>query len=69
MANFTDELTLEFSNYEQLTYEDNEQQTIKLFLDDEFVGNVKVYIDEENSKREYICVNFEIIYLDSLFQL
>ena len=69
MANFTYELTLDFSNYEQLTYEDNEQQTIKLFLDDEFVGNVKIYIDEENSQREYICVNFEIIYLDSLFQL
>ncbi len=63
---FTDELTLDFTDYSQLSFLDEGNEEILLFLNGNSVGYVLVYTDVENDNREYICVNYEMIYLDAL---
>ena len=66
MIKYTEELELKFENYSQLSYEDLGEEYVQLFLDDESIGLVEVSTDIENQKREYIIVNYEIIYLDTI---
>lgn len=66
MKIFDDDLQLEFKDYDQLSYYDSQSDYIDLYNKDEFVGYVNVYTDVENEKREYICINHEIVYLDTL---
>jgi hypothetical protein len=66
MIKHTDELELKFENYSQLSFEDLDEEYVQLFLDNESVGLVEVSTDVENQKREYIIVNHEIIYLDTI---
>ena len=69
MEIYSDDLELEFKDYDQLSYYDSGSDYIDLYNKDEFVGYVMVYTDAENEKREYICINNEIIYLDTLEQI
>jgi hypothetical protein len=66
MKIFDDDLQLEFKDYEQLSYYDSKTDYIDLYHKDQFVGYVIVYTDVENEKREYIIINHEIVYLDTL---
>lgn len=59
---------VEFTNYKQLTYRDEGEPEVTLYVDDRVVGNIKVWQDSEMQGREYICVNYEIVYLDTLKQ-
>ena len=59
---------VEFTKYEQLTYRDEGEPEVTLYVDDRVVGNIKVWQDSEMQGREYICVNYEIVYLDTLKQ-
>ena len=68
MKKYSDDLQLEFKDYDQLSYEDNGGM-IGVFLDDKQVGLCEVYTDWENESREYIYINNEIIYLDTLKQI
>lgn len=61
-----DEFQLEFKNYEELSYLDKDDYYIELFYNEDFVGNLKVYLDAEEDDREYIIINYEIIYLDTI---
>ena len=66
MIKHTEELELKFGNYSQLSFEDLGEEYVQLFLDNESIGLVEVSTDVENQKREYIIVNHEIIYLDTI---
>jgi len=66
MKKHTEELELKFENYSQLSFEDLGEEYVQLFLDNESIGLVEVSTDVENQKREYIIVNHEIIYLDTI---
>ena len=66
MIKYTEELELKFENYSQLSFEDLGEEYVQLFLDNESIGLVEVSTDIENQKREYIIVNHEIIYLDTI---
>jgi hypothetical protein len=66
MIKHTEELELKFENYSQLSFEDLGEEYVQLFLDNESIGLVEVSTDVENQKREYIIVNHEIIYLDTI---
>lgn len=66
MQKYNEELELEFENYSQLSIEDLKEEYIELFLNDKSVGLMKVFTDIENGKREYIILNYEIIYLDTI---
>jgi hypothetical protein len=66
MEFYTDELTLDFTSYFQLSYLDENNEDIILFLNGTPIGYIVVYTDTENDNREYICVNNEMIYLDTI---
>lgn len=61
-----EELTLEFKKYSQLSYEDLGEEYIQLFLDNKSVGLVEVSTDVESENREYIIINYEILYLTEI---
>lgn len=62
----TEETEVSFTRYEQLSYYDNDEPEVTLFIDEIPVGVVKVWQDSEMNGREYICLNYEVVYLDSL---
>jgi len=63
----SEELRLEFNKYEQLSYKDlNGKCYVELFLDNKSVGFIEVWTDVDNEEREYIIINYEMIYLDTL---
>ena len=66
MIKYTEELELKFENYSQLSFEDLDEEYVQLFIDNESIGLVEVSTDVENQRREYIIVNHEIIYLDTI---
>lgn len=66
MIKYTEELELKFENYSQLSFDDLGEEYVLLFLDNEIIGLVEVSTDVENQNREYIIVNHEIIYLDTI---
>tara|TARA_Y100000389_G_scaffold204137_1_gene255185 strand:+ start:468 stop:674 length:207 start_codon:yes stop_codon:yes gene_type:complete len=60
-----EEELIEFDSYEQLSFE-NKDELIELFVDDFYIGDLKVWKDSEMEDREYVCINYEIVYLDTL---
>lgn len=60
-----EEELIEFDSYEQLSFE-NKDELIELFVDDFYIGDLKVWKDSEMEGREYVCINYEIVYLDTL---
>jgi hypothetical protein len=63
----SEDLRLEFNKYEQLSYKDlNGKYYVELFLDNKSVGFIEVWTDVDNEEREYIIINYEMIYLDTL---
>jgi hypothetical protein len=66
MNKHIEELELKFKKYSQLSFEDLGEEYIQLFLNNESVGFIEVSTDVENQKREYIIINSEMIYLDTI---
>lgn len=64
--NITEETEIKFDEYKQLSYLDEGEPEVTLFVDDMIVGHIKVWKDSEQDGREYICLNYEIVYLDTL---
>jgi hypothetical protein len=62
----TEEDYVEYSRYDQLSYLDYGSANIELYVDKEYVGDMKVWKDSEMDGREYITLNYEIVYLDEL---
>ena len=54
---------VEFERYDQLSYQDK-NEVIELFVDDFYIGDMKVWKDSEMEGREYVCINYEIISLN-----
>jgi len=61
----TEEDSVEYTKDSDLSYE-NKGELVELFVEDFYVGDVKVYLDSEMDSREYICLNYTIVYLDEL---
>ena len=66
MKKHDEEFQIDFTDYSQLSYRDKGDTHVVLLLDNVEVGEIKIYTDHENEKREYICVNYEMIYLDTI---
>lgn len=66
---YDDDFILDFDNYEDITYSDNYGDYVDVYLKGEFIAEVLVYFDDENDNREYICINNEVIYLDTLTKI
>jgi hypothetical protein len=70
MERHYDDLSLDFKDYNQLSYEDDGQSAfVKIYLDNVPNAFSKVFTDRENDAREYVCINYEMIYLDTLNKL
>ena len=61
-----EEINLEYENLKQLSYYDPKTVYIDLYCKNEFVGYLEVWMDRENEEREYVIINSEIIYLDTI---
>lgn len=61
-----EETEVKFKDYKQLSYLDEGEPEVTLYVDDRPVGIIKVWLDSEMNNREYICLNYEIVYLDTL---
>lgn len=55
-----------FDRYTDLSYLDEGEPEVGLYVRDMFVGDIKVWKDSEQGGREYICLNYEVIYLDTI---
>lgn len=55
-----------FEKYTDLSYLDEGEPEVTLYVKDRPVGHIKVWKDTEQEGREYICVNYEMIYLDTI---
>lgn len=62
----TEETDVQYTDRAQLSYADDDEPEIELYLDGMSLGWAKVWKDSEMDGREYICLNYEIIYLDTL---
>ena len=63
----TKETKIEFNDLSELSYKDNLQVTIRLYVNNIFVGRIKVEGDFiKNGDREYIQLNNEDVYLDTI---
>jgi hypothetical protein len=66
MKRIKEETEVNFKDYKQLSYQDEGEPEVTLYVDDRPVGIIKVWLDSEMDNREYICLNYEIVYLDTL---
>ena len=60
-----EETNVDYKSLDELSYV-NDGLYVQLYVNKELVGKVKVFLDSEEDNREYICINYEIIYLDTI---
>ena len=61
-----EETEVMFDKYTDLAYLDEGEPEVTLYVKDMAVGYILVWKDIEQDGREYICLNYEIIYLDTI---
>jgi len=66
MKEITEEDEVIFDSYDQLSYQDFGGEEIVLMVDGVLIGECEVWTDDENETREYIAINYEMIYLDTI---
>ena len=64
-----EETEVKYQNLDDLSYMDFGEDMISLYVNKEFEGDIKVWKDSEMDGREYICINYEIIYLDTIKEM
>lgn len=52
----------------QLSYIDDGKPFVQILKNGDPIASLLVYTDKENSNREYVCINYGIVYLDTLKQ-
>lgn len=62
----TEDTEVKFEKNEDLSFYDYGGDNVELYVNGEFLGEIEVFTDRENGNREYICINHEVVYLDSI---
>jgi hypothetical protein len=62
----TEETEVKYNSIEELSYFDDDNAYVALYINNEWEGDITVWKDSEMNDREYIIINYEIIYLDTL---
>ena len=57
---------VKYQNLDELSYFDDDKDTVALYVKNNYEGDIKVWKDSEMDGREYVCINYEIIYLDTI---
>ena len=65
----TEDTEVEFEENEDLSFYDYGGDNVELYVNGEFLGEIEVFTDRENGNREYICINHEVVYLDSIEEI
>jgi hypothetical protein len=65
----TEETDIEFKNYDDVSYKDTGEDDVMLFINGVPQGTIEVWTDRGNSGREYIIINYEMIYLDTITKI
>lgn len=61
-----EETEIKFERYTDLSYHDEGEPEVTLYVKDRPVGYIKVWKDSEQDGREYVCINYEVVYLDTI---
>lgn len=69
MKKLTEESVIKFDKYDELSYYDGDDYFVELYVKNKLVGIIEVWTDYENDNREYIPINHEIVYLDTIRKL
>lgn len=64
-----EETEVVYENLDDLSYMDFGEDLVSLYVKKQFEGDIKVWKDSEMDGREYICINYEIIYLDTIKEM
>lgn len=56
----------DLKNHNNLSYNDYGDDYVTVLHNGMLVDDVEVFTDRENSNREYVVINNEIIYLDTI---
>jgi len=62
----TEETRVRIKEYKDLSYKDYGTQYLSLFIKGKYIGEIEVWTDMENENREYICLNYNMMYLDTI---
>jgi outer membrane usher protein FimD/PapC len=65
----TEDTEVKFEKNEDLSFYDYGGDNVELYVNGEFLGEIEVFTDRENGNREYICINHEVVYLDSIEEI
>jgi len=63
-----EENEVHFKSYRELSYREHAPNDpyVHLYKNDKLIGKIKVWKDVEMKNREYICVNYEVLYLNTM---
>jgi len=64
----SEDFSLDYKSQSQLSYLDGLQKNshVEIYLDDQSKAILEVWTDRENENREYVLINHEMIYLDTI---
>lgn len=74
MQQIFEETEVVFKEYSELSYTDNSDETpegrpvVVLYVNGNYEGHIEVWYDAEMDDRPYVCINYEIVYLDTINQ-
>tara|TARA_B110000259_G_scaffold171486_1_gene203002 strand:- start:293 stop:514 length:222 start_codon:yes stop_codon:yes gene_type:complete len=60
---------IEFNELSQITFKNNGDYSVQVIIDNIFDCNCWIFIDSEMEDRQYIAINYEVIYLDTLKEI
>lgn len=66
MKRITEETEVTFKDYSELSYIDEDKKDVTLLVNGISIGKIKVWQDMEMERREYIALNYEVVYLDTI---
>lgn len=69
MKIITEDTPVDYVSEKQLTFYDDQEKYITLYISEILIGKCKVWLDSEMHDREYITLNHTIIYLDTIDNL
>jgi hypothetical protein len=74
MKRITEETEVSYKDISQLSYNDNGDDDILLYVDGELLGKIEVWTDRSHAERkgadaEYITLNYRMIYLTDIKKL
>jgi hypothetical protein len=64
-----EEFSLKYKNLEDLSYKELGKYYVDLYHKNKRICAIEVWKDNEQEDREYIIINYEIIYLDTIKEL